>query len=170
MANITFVDHDDRPVGKGTTQEAIEKGYIFRVARVMIADGQGRFLLQRRTDHLALFPGRWDNSAAGKVDEGESYLRAAERELQEELGISGIHLTPVGSYYSELTYEEQLQKRFNKVFEARYKNEPISVNADEVSQTKWFSVKELAELLRASPEQFTDGVIDYFTNIRPLKR
>ncbi len=169
MADILFVNSHDQPIGKGSTQEAIENGYIFRVARVMLTDRYNRFLLQKRADHLALFPGRWDNSAAGKVDEGESYVQAAVRELEEELGITGITLTAVSSYYSEIIYGGKKHKRFNKVFEARYNDDPPkNFNTGEVSMTQWFGAKELVAFIQASPETFTDGVIDYFTKIRPL--
>ncbi|CAK7336352.1 unnamed protein product [Dovyalis caffra] len=45
-------------------------------------------LLQRRADCKDSWPGQWDVSSAGHISAGDSSLVSAQRELQEELGIS----------------------------------------------------------------------------------
>ena len=50
-------------------------------AAVLVEDGEGRLLLQKRTDdHL------WSFSAAGSMEPGESAEETARRELLEETG------------------------------------------------------------------------------------
>lgn len=53
---------------------------------IYITDGQGRWLLQKRSASKSFLPGAWDVTA-GAVDPGESGRQAAVRELQEELGL-----------------------------------------------------------------------------------
>ena len=50
--------------------------------------GLGEVLLQRRARCKDSWPGRWDISSAGHVSAGEAALPSAQRELQEELGLS----------------------------------------------------------------------------------
>lgn len=53
---------------------------------VYITDGQGNWLLQKRSASKSFLPGVWDVTA-GAVDPGEDGRQAAARELWEELGI-----------------------------------------------------------------------------------
>ncbi len=58
-----------------------------RAVHVFLFHRNGDLFLQRRSRLKDVAPGRWDSSAAGHLDVGESYADAARRELQEELGI-----------------------------------------------------------------------------------
>lgn len=79
---IQIVDENNNPTGSATKQEAWRDGLVHRVVRISILDPAGRLLVQKRSLQKELFPGRWDNSAAGHVDAGETYEQAALRELQ----------------------------------------------------------------------------------------
>lgn len=62
-------------------------------AAVLVEDGEGRLLLQRRTDdHL------WSFSAAGSMEPGESAEETACRELLEETGLAARSLQLLGVY------------------------------------------------------------------------
>ena len=77
MVNITFVDEQDNVIGAGSKQEAWTKGIYHRVSRIFLFNSKGELLIQKRSDNCVSLPGRWDQSAAGHVDEGETYLEAA---------------------------------------------------------------------------------------------
>ena len=56
-------------------------------ARIVLHDGQGKFLLMHtRFDHHVGLPPRWITPGGG-IDDGETPLEAAVRELQEETGL-----------------------------------------------------------------------------------
>ena len=56
-------------------------------ARIVLHDGQGRFLLMHtRFDHRVGLPPRWITPGGG-IDDGETPLEAAVRELREETGL-----------------------------------------------------------------------------------
>ena len=84
---IDYVDADDRPVGRGPRGLAAAMGLLYRVAATVCGDRDGRVLVYRRPDGAAVFPGHYDVLVGGSVRAGESYLRAAVRELDEECGI-----------------------------------------------------------------------------------
>ena len=50
--------------------------------------------MHRRTTTKDVYPGRYDMFCGGIVGAGESYDVCAARELEEELGISGVPLRP----------------------------------------------------------------------------
>ena len=88
MVNIIYVDKDDNVIGAGPQSEAYAKGIIHRVCRIFLFNSKGELLIHKRAGHLKTNPGLWSDSAAGHVDEGESYLESAKRELAEEVGVS----------------------------------------------------------------------------------
>lgn len=76
------------PTGVKKSRTAIHADGDWHVASfVWVFDAAGRVLLQRRAPHKAVWPGRWDASAAGHVTAGETAVEAARRELAEELGL-----------------------------------------------------------------------------------
>ena len=60
---------------------------------VLVYNQENKIFLQRRSNAKQLFPGRWDLSATGHVQAGESREEAAIRELEEELGLRVERLT-----------------------------------------------------------------------------
>jgi 8-oxo-dGTP pyrophosphatase MutT (NUDIX family) len=66
-----------------------------RVAAVALVDPQGRLLLQERDERAPVDPEKW-SLVGGGIEEGESDVEAALRELEEETGLSGVGLDPLG--------------------------------------------------------------------------
>ena len=62
---------------------------------MIVNTSDGLLLVHRRAETKDLWPGRWDIGAGGVVAAGEDPADAAARELGEELGVTGVELTPV---------------------------------------------------------------------------
>ncbi|MFF4274062.1 NUDIX domain-containing protein [Streptomyces sp. NPDC001536] len=80
------VDAQDRALGVVSRRQAVQEGWLHRVGVVVCRDVQGRFLVHRRAEELSRFPGHYELGVGGAAGVGESYERAAARELGEELG------------------------------------------------------------------------------------
>jgi 8-oxo-dGTP pyrophosphatase MutT (NUDIX family) len=91
------VDTDDAVIG--TVRRAVMRRdrLRHRVTFVVVRACDGRILVHRRSDAKDVWPGRWDLAVGGVVTAGESYDVAAVRELAEEVGVSGVALTPLGA-------------------------------------------------------------------------
>ena len=63
---------------------------IHRTAHVVVFDRRGRLLLQKRSPHKDIQPGKWDTAVGGHLAPGEDYRAAAEREMREELGVGPV--------------------------------------------------------------------------------
>lgn len=156
---VQVVDEHDSPLDGLPIAVIRRKGLWHRVARVMIDDGQGNILLQQRTLDNGLFPGRWDNSAAGVVDKDEPYDVCAVRELAEEVGISNVPLTEIGSFASDYSYKDKLLKEWQKVYRATVPaDSKLNLQTSEVHDAKWFLIAEAKKMAHDHPEQMTNGL------------
>lgn len=139
---------------------AILNNQIRLISRVMISNKDGQYLLQKRADDMFVYPGFWDSSAAGHVDEGETEQDAAYRELAEEVGISDVKLTKAYEIYNE-TEENHgyLSKTYSHVYFGEFDSamKTLKIDPAEVSEVKWFSVNEL-KYLASQPNSVTEGL------------
>ncbi len=156
---IQVVDENDNFIKGMSMHDAHNEGLLHRLSRVILEDENGKVLLQKRVINTSVYPGRWDTSAAGHVDVGETYLEAAKRELGEEIGIEGIELHEIGHYKISVVFNNRKLSHFTKVYRSVIKSDAnLILEASEVSSVKWFSVDEIKELVKTSPELFTEGV------------
>ena len=109
-------------------------------------------------------PGKWDTSSAGHVDPGEGPLEAAERELDEELGLNEVVLEEIFRLEASVAtgYE------FVNVFLCR-ENSPISPDSEEIIAWRWCSSEELRSWMRERPDIFTSVFKRIVTNLRERK-
>lgn len=67
-----------------------------RIAVVFVVDPQGRVLMQHRSADAAVSPNQW-SMPGGKIEDGESPVEAARREVHEETGLRVVDLVPFWS-------------------------------------------------------------------------
>lgn len=83
---VDIVDENDNAVGKATRKEAHEKNLLHRLVHVVVENSKGEILVLKREKNVEVWPS-WLSNVGGHVEAGENYESAAERELNEELGI-----------------------------------------------------------------------------------
>lgn len=88
------------------------------------------------------FKGYWA-IPGGYVEEGESIIAAARRELQEETGITGVDLQQVGTYGDPGRDPRGWQVT---VAHVGYVNEMVGKAGDDAAAAHWFDFEELPEL------------------------
>lgn len=156
---IQVVDLEDNPIRGASLDEVVELGLQHRVVRVIIYNEKGDILLQKRAKHMKMYPGLWDTSSAGYVDLGESYIQAAKRELQEELGIKLNNLELLEKYPIIHDLPEGKYRRFEAVFKASISSsEIIKINPEEVDEVKWFDCGSTKKLVSDSKNKVTYGL------------
>ena len=158
---ITIVDENDNVVSSSTKQEALDNQLIHRIVRILVFNNKNEVYLQKRGPEKLSWPNKWDQSVGGHVDAGESYLDAALREAEEELGIKNIKLNEITKYYAENTTEGFLKKRFNMLYVGQYNGE-INLSKEEISKGDWFTLEKIFTWMEEKPEDFTPGCIEAF--------
>src|SRR3954470_19283944 len=101
---VAIVDEKNQITGAVTRREMRERKLIHRATYVFVFNPEGQLYVQHRTMTKDVYPGFYDLAAGGVVQAGESYGESAVRELEEELGIAGVALTPWFEFYHEDEY------------------------------------------------------------------
>jgi isopentenyl-diphosphate delta-isomerase len=150
MSDVILVDNNDNVLGETSREKAHQEGLLHRVAVTYVVNDKKEILVNERAKD-----GHLDHSSAGHVDVGESYLEAAKRELEEELGISGIELVDIGS-----TQAQDISETFNSRHMFRVyicKEAPIKINEDEVKSVFWATPRSIFEDMKVNPGKYTGG-------------
>jgi isopentenyl-diphosphate delta-isomerase type 1 len=148
---IDVVDEQDRFVEVLSRKEVHRRGVLHRSVHVFLVDEENRIYLQRRAWSKEQDPGLWDSSASGHVDSGESYDAAAERELEEELGVH-VPLEPLfkAAACPETSGEHSMLYR-GRIVGGRPAPQP---NPAEILEGRFVPLRELRERVSSSPESF----------------
>jgi len=150
---LDVVDAMDRVVGKMNRKEIHAKKLPHRSVHIFVFDHSGRLYLQLRSWNKTDHPGKWDSSAAGHVDTGETYLDAAHRELREELGLRSASLTPIIKIpESEKTGREHVI--LYRVLLAEKGEAPLP-NPQEIQEGRFFKPDVIERELVKNPDKFT---------------
>ena len=119
-------------------------------AVILLVDEKKRVLLVRQY-RLPAGQFLWE-LPAGKLDEGEKPLQTAKRELKEETGYKAGKWSKLVSYYASPGFVAEKMNVF--LAENPVAGEPSPME-DEQIETRWFSGKEMDELIRNG--QILDG-------------
>ena len=149
---LDVVDADDRVIGAMERGDIHRKKLFHRSVHVFLFDSAGRLYLQRRSLAKAEHPGRWDSSASGHVDSGESYEAAAARELEEEIGLEAT-LEPV--FKIRACEDSGMEHSMLFRVQGRGNDRSPQPNPQEVIEGRFFRIEEIEERLSREPEAFS---------------
>jgi isopentenyldiphosphate isomerase len=109
-----------------------------RAVFIAVRSSTGQLLIHRRAMTKDVWPGWWDVAVGGVVSPGETWEKAATRELSEELGVSGVELRPLGTG----AYRDDEVKLVAACFEAVCDG-PFAFSDGEIIETQWVALKDL---------------------------
>ena len=139
---VILVDKNDNQVGLMPKLEAHKKGVLHRAFSIFIFNSKYELLLQKRASSKYHSGGLWTNTCCSHPREGEDTLDAANRRLDEEMGIK-TSLRKVYNFIYKAELDNQLtEHEFDHVFYGVCDNDPI-LNKDEAEDFKWVDMETL---------------------------
>jgi 8-oxo-dGTP pyrophosphatase MutT (NUDIX family) len=141
---IAWADEQDQLLGAMRRSDLREQGLIGRGTYILLFNSAGELCVHRRTLSKAIYPGYWDVAAGGMVQADESYAESATRELEEELGVSGVPL----SDHERFFFDQPGNRLWCAVFSAVWDG-PLILQPEEVLEAHFLPV---AEVLRQTQE------------------
>ncbi|WP_443943509.1 isopentenyl-diphosphate Delta-isomerase [Pedobacter sp. AW1-32] len=154
MEQIILVDECDRPQGLMEKMEAHEKGVLHRAFSVFIFNSVGELLLQKRALNKYHSGGLWTNTCCSHPRENENNLDAANRRLNEEMGMSCVLTYGFNFVYKAIFDDGLIEHEFDHVFFGVTDERP-NINIEEVEDYAYVSLKKLREDILMKPERFT---------------
>jgi 16S rRNA (adenine1518-N6/adenine1519-N6)-dimethyltransferase len=149
-----IVDENDREIGSASRQEVHENNFRHRAVHILIFNRIGELLLQKRSPWKDRHPLLWDSSTAGHVEANEQYDETADRELDEELGVTA-QLRPIG----KLPASEKTGQEFIVVYRGEH-NGPFRYPSEEISAVEFVPVDIVERWVANKPEDFAPGFLE----------
>ncbi len=163
---VILVDKNDNQVGLMPKLEAHEKGVLHRAFSIFIFNSKYELLLQKRASSKYHSGGLWTNTCCSHPREGEDILDAANRRLDEEMGIT-TSLRKVYDFIYKAELDNQLtEHEFDHVFYGVFDNDPI-LNKDEAEDFKWVDMETLNNDIIKNEDNYTVWfkiAFEYFYN------
>lgn len=148
------VDEKNEVIGQRTRGEVHAQKLLHRAVHIFVVNKRGQIYLQQRSHLKDVSPLKWDSSAAGHLDAGESYAVAAVRELGEEIGIE-VESTAL---VAEIPAGDNTDHEFVQLRVAQHDG-PVKCLPEEIATGAWFKPEDITAWVDARPQDFAKGFV-----------
>ncbi|CAM7705392.1 NUDIX hydrolase YfcD [Atlantibacter hermannii] len=135
---VDIVNEDNEVIAQCSREQMRAERLRHRATYIVVHDGMGKILVQRRTEHKDFLPGMLDATAGGVVQSEETMLDSARREAEEELGIAGVPFAEHGLFY----FEDEHCRVWGALFSC-VSHGPFALQEEEVSEVFWMVPEEI---------------------------
>ena len=150
---IEIVDEHNQVLTPRYRWEMRRDKLIHRATYAFVRNSHNYFYVQKRSTLKDYCPGYFDPTPGGVVAAGESYEYTNTREIEEEMGISGVKSDHLFTFY----YEDQRIKCFGDAWDVVYDG-PLKLQKEEVESVHLMSMREILERAE-NGEKFTPDSI-----------
>lgn len=154
MEFVVLVDEQDNAIGTMEKQQAHVEGVLHRAFSIFIFNSEKKLLLQKRASSKYHCGGLWTNTCCSHPRENETVLDAANRRLEEEMGMF-CNLQSIFSFVYKAEFENGLtEHEFDHVFFGESNSTP-TLNLEEVEDFRYVGMEELQIEINENPAHFT---------------
>lgn len=153
---VVLVDREDKIVGYKEKNEAHHHPVSLHraVSAVVYNEDHDKILLQKRSRGKKTWPGYWSNTSCTHPFADESYKKAAERRLFEEMGVKTQLEESYRFIYKAIYDKDWGEHEYDVVFIGEYQGDIIADPA-EVDEYKWMKVADLVSDMKINPDIYT---------------
>ncbi|MFS2224738.1 NUDIX hydrolase YfcD [Pantoea sp. B65] len=135
---VDIVNENNEVIAQSTRAQMRAQCLRHRATYIVVHDGMGKILVQRRTETKDFLPGMLDATAGGVVQSGEVLLESARREAEEELGIADVPFAEHGQFY----FEDVNCRVWGGLFSC-VSHGPFAMQEEEVAEIFWMTPEEI---------------------------
>ena len=152
---VVLVDEQDQQIGLMNKQEAHIKGVLHRAFSVFVFNSNNELLLQQRAHEKYHSAGLWTNTCCSHPREGESSIDAANRRLDEEMGMKCNLEKSFDFIYHAKMPNDLIEHEFDHVFFGFTDSYP-QINKKEVSSCRYMRLNDLKVDISENPDIYTE--------------
>jgi isopentenyldiphosphate isomerase len=149
------VNERNEVIGQELRSVVHRTGLKHRAVHVLVFNSRGDLFLQKRSMAKDCFPGTWDSSASGHLDQGEEYDACSLREVREELG---YELKRVPQRLFEIAACPETGQEFVWVYRCELEG-PFKLQWSEVETGGWFAPEVVTHWTQNWPEDFAPSFV-----------
>ncbi len=151
---VQVVNENDEIIGYKDRSEINKLIDIQRVSAIWLTNSKGEILIAQRKLSKAHDPGKWGPAAAGTLEEGDTYDSNAVKEIEEEIGLSGVELQkgPKQRVYIPEHKKNYFAQWYSCLIDKDAQE--FILQDDEVEAVRWISLNDLEEELLQHSDQF----------------
>ncbi len=149
------VNERDEVIGQNTRREVHRLGLKHRAVHVLVFNARGEIFLQKRSLKKDIAAGKWDSSASGHLDAGETYDACAVREVREEIG---LHLPLPARRLFKIDACQETGWEFCWIYRCESEG-PFTLHPDEVETGAWFTPDAVTKWVNEKPQDFASAFV-----------
>ena len=159
-----LLNEDGTPTGITKKRDLVHRdGDLHGASHIFVTrlhQGRIQVLLQKRSQDKDSFPGWLDTSSAGHLDPGETFDEGAQRELSEELGLTGMtpqflfvqHQDYQAIFHGEAFHDREIDHVY--MIDLDQPEEAFQIEACELQSVHWLDARDVLSTLD-SPDNST---------------
>jgi isopentenyl-diphosphate delta-isomerase len=170
---LILVDTNDNVIGYETKLNTHKgEGLLHRAFSIFLFNrGADKVLLQRRSEEKLLWPEYWTNTCCSHPRKGESYAIAADRRLQEEIGITTELSLLYQFRYAAAFHDSGSERELCTVFIGTISEDlDLKPNPREVMDCQWLECDAIDRKITTSPHVFTPWFLMEWEQIRSVRK
>lgn len=150
-----LVDSTNKVLGSMEKLEAHEKGLLHRAFSGFIFNNKNELLIQQRDLKKYHNGGIWSNTVCSHPYPNESTKHGIKRRIFEEFGFHS-DFKKIGEFQYKMSFKNGLtENEYDNVFIAKYKNQKIMPNKNEIMNYKWISRIDLENAIQNNSEYYS---------------
>jgi len=159
---VPLVDEDGKPLGSARRSAVHgDRALMHPVVHCLVENDRGELLLQLRSLHKDVQPGRWDTSVGGHVGLDETIDAAVLREIGEELGVDVPR--PAVEFLYRYVMRSEIETELVYSFRLRHAG-PFRIEPGEIDELRFWSKAEIMAALGSAA--FTPNFEDEFARFQ----
>ena len=157
LEQVILVDKNNNEIGTEEKLKAHQLGLLHRAFSIFVLrkNPDLELLMQKRTSGKYHSGGLWTNSCCGHPMPSESLMEAANRRLNEEIGLT-LPLKEIGIFTYKADVGRNLtEHELDHVLIGYWEGQSIIPNPEEVEILQWRKINEVLITMNKKPSLFT---------------
>lgn len=153
---VLVVDSNNQPIGKEKRKVVRQQNLWHRASYIFVYNKNHEFYVQKRSMLKDYCPGYYDLCNGGVVGGDETDEENAKRELEEEIGVTGVEL----KLLKHIKFEDETNRVWGNLYAIQYDGD-VKLQAEEVDEILFWNKDEIQKRIDAGDKITPDSIMAF---------